>query len=79
MQETERGHQAVKSAKTAIDESKLTPPQRRVLALAKAQGVSMTRKFEDLTPNLGLTPEEADHFGETLQKIRDESRQIKKI
>ena len=73
-EEAERAKQAVKTSKIAFDESKLTPPQRKALAIAKAQGVRMARKFEDLNIDLGLTKEEADQFGRTIQEMREESR-----
>lgn len=61
------------SAKTPFDESKLTPPQREALAIAKAQGVKFGRKLEDLAFK-GVEPGVLEHFAETVKKIRDDAR-----
>ena len=75
MQETEKERQQpMKPAKVTIDERKLTAPQLRALELARIKGTNLAPKWEDLTPKLGLTPEEADQFGRTLEKIRQDSR-----
>ena len=66
---------SVKTVKAVLDESKLSEPQRKALAMAKAKGVPLIRDLDDLVPDLGLTSEEADHFGKTLDQIRKESRQ----
>jgi len=78
MVDTEMEHEIVKSSKAPFDESKLTPPQREALAIAKAQGVPFSRRLEDLIPDLGLTAEEAETFGKTLQLVRGDGRRQKR-
>lgn len=77
MVDTERERESVKPTKAPFDESKLTDRQREALALAKAQGVPFSRRLEDLVPDLGLTVEEADIFGKTLQQVREDGRMQK--
>ena len=74
MEDLDKERSAMKPSKVPFDESKLTPPQRLALELAKNQGVPFSRRLEDLIPDLGLTQDEADAFGRTLQQIREESR-----
>ena len=67
----------MKPTKAPFDESKLTPAQREALTLAKSQGVPFSRRLEDLVPDLGLTDEESDIFGKTLQQVREDGRRKK--
>ena len=76
--DTEMERDKVKSSKPPFDASKLTPPQREALAIARAQGVPFNRHLEDLIPDLGLTAEEADAFGKTLQLVRDDGNRQKR-
>lgn len=72
MAETEKERSNVKPTKAPFDESKLTPPQREALAIAKAQGVHPIRSLEDLfaTADLGLSPEEGREFHDFLMEQR---------
>ena len=74
----ERDKKPMATKTQPFDESKLTPPQREALAIAKAQGVPFSRRLEDLIPELGLTAEEADTFGKTLQLVREDGRRQKR-
>jgi NTP pyrophosphatase (non-canonical NTP hydrolase) len=62
-------HHGKPMAKSSFDESKLTDEQKNAVAIARAQGVSFTRKFEDLCTD--LTSEEADELAEAIEKNRE--------
>ena len=74
MEDTEKERQPMKPAKVPFDESKLTPPQRKALEIAKAQGVPFSRRIEDF--DLGLTPEEGEAFHNFIMEERQRARSM---
>ena len=70
--EIEEDRKSVKPAKTAFDESKLTPPQRRALEIAKAQGVNPIHSITDL--RLEREAELVDELIETIAENRRGAR-----
>jgi hypothetical protein len=73
VEDTDKQRSSVKTAKIAFDESKLTPPQREALTIAKAQGIKFGRKLEDLALK-GVESDVLDKFAETLREIREDAR-----
>jgi hypothetical protein len=74
MEEITRGTKPVK--KNKFDESKLIPEHQWLLELAKAQGAPMTRKLEDMYPD--LDPKDADQLVKTIEEIRGHDREAAK-
>ena len=71
MQEGEKERSPVKSSRQ-FDESKLTPPQRRALEFAKAQGAPFNRRLEDLIQD--IEAEAVDEINEIIMSLRLEGR-----
>ena len=72
MVDTEKERDKVKPSKAPFDESKLTPPQREALAIARAQGVEPIRSLKEL--RLDIEPELVDDLIETIMENRREAR-----
>ena len=72
MEDTEKERQPMKPAKVPFDESKLTPPQRQALEIAKAQGAPFSRRLEDLVQD--VEPEAANKLIETIMELRRDGR-----
>lgn len=73
MEDTARERSPVKPAKAPFDESKLTPPQRKALEIARAQGVKPIRSIKEL--KLDVEPELVDELIETIMENRRDARQ----
>lgn len=70
--EIEKERPKVKSTKGTFDESRLTPPQREALAIARAQKVEPIRSLADL--KLDVEPELIDELIEEIAAARRDAR-----
>jgi Flp pilus assembly protein CpaB len=66
--ETTKERSNVKPSKATLDESKLTPPQREALAIAKAQGKDLSLTLQDLKGD--MDPEAVEEVMAVVMDLR---------